>query len=144
MIVTELTLIGAALLAPLSIGASIRGALGLRPAPPVVFLAAALGTVLLGPLADLVMRAMEQLLPDLSLGVVPMLHQIIKQLSPLLAWPVFALLPGIAEELMFRATSASPCPRSVSRRSTSIRTTSRASCRSGSSWPGSARVAGRS
>jgi membrane protease YdiL (CAAX protease family) len=48
------------------------------------------------------MRAMESLLPDISLGVVPMLHQIIKQLSPLLAWPVFALLPGIAEELMFR------------------------------------------
>jgi membrane protease YdiL (CAAX protease family) len=102
MIVTELTLIGAALLAPLSIGATVRRALGLRPAPPLVFLAAALGTVLLGPLADLMMRAMERLLPDMNLGVVAMLHQIIKQLSPLLAWPVFALLPGIAEELMFR------------------------------------------
>jgi membrane protease YdiL (CAAX protease family) len=102
MIVTELTLIGAALLAPLSIGAPIRRTLGLRPAPPIVFLAAAAGTVLLGPLADLLMRAMERLLPDMNLGVVAMLHQIVKQLSPLLAWPVFALLPGIAEELMFR------------------------------------------
>jgi membrane protease YdiL (CAAX protease family) len=102
MIVTELTLIGAALLAPLSIGASIRSALGLRPAPPVVFLAAALGTVLLGPLADVMMRAMEKLLPNMNLGVVAMLHEIVKQLSPFLAWPVFALLPGIAEELMFR------------------------------------------
>ena len=38
----------------------------------------------------------------MNLGVVATLHQIVKQLSPLLAWPVFALLPGIAEELMFR------------------------------------------
>ena len=103
MIVTELTLIGAALLAPLSIGATIRRTLGLRPAPPVVFLAAAAGTVLLGPLADLLMRAMELLLAATSTWASSRCCTRSSSSSRrCVAWPVFALLPGIAEELMFR------------------------------------------
>jgi membrane protease YdiL (CAAX protease family) len=45
---------------------------------------------------------MQQLLPDLSLGVVPMLQDIVRGLPLIVAFPVFALLPGVSEELMFR------------------------------------------
>lgn len=63
---------------------------------------AALGTVALSPVADLLMGLMSEFFPDRTLGSVPMLHDLAQQLSPVLLWPVFALLPGVAEEAFFR------------------------------------------
>jgi membrane protease YdiL (CAAX protease family) len=96
------SLLAVALIAPWVAGLPIRDALGLRPAPPACFVAAALGTVMLGPAADALMRGMETLLPQLNLGVVALLHQLVRDVPLVVAWPVFALLPGLAEELMFR------------------------------------------
>jgi membrane protease YdiL (CAAX protease family) len=57
---------------------------------------------MLGPTADHVMTAMQHALPEWSLGVVPQLNEMVGQLPLWLAWPAFALLPGISEELVFR------------------------------------------
>jgi membrane protease YdiL (CAAX protease family) len=102
MVASACSLAAIACLAPAIAGVPLRLALSLRRAPPLCFVAAALGTVLLGPTADCLMRAMEALLPKLNLGVVSMLHELVRDIPVLLAWPVFALLPGISEELMFR------------------------------------------
>jgi membrane protease YdiL (CAAX protease family) len=102
MVVASGTLIGAALLAPSLAGLPLRSALGLEPAPPVCFFAAALGTVSLGPLADRLMTEMERILPDSGMGVVPFLHDLVRQMPITSAWPALALLPGISEELVFR------------------------------------------
>jgi membrane protease YdiL (CAAX protease family) len=92
----------AALIAPSLSGVPLRRALGLVPAPPSCFFAAALGTVMLGPFADRLMTEMQRFLPDASLGVLPFLHDLVRQLPFIAAWPALALLPGISEELMFR------------------------------------------
>jgi membrane protease YdiL (CAAX protease family) len=91
-----------ALVAPLVSRVPLRAALNLRPAPPICFLAAAAGTVMLGPTADACMRAMEALLPQFNLGVVSLLHDLVREIPVVVAWPAFALLPGMAEELTFR------------------------------------------
>jgi membrane protease YdiL (CAAX protease family) len=91
-----------ALVAPLVSRIPLRHALNLRPAPPSCFIAAAIGTVMLGPTADACMRAMETLLPQFNLGVVSLLHDLVREIPVLVAWPAFALLPGVAEESMFR------------------------------------------
>jgi membrane protease YdiL (CAAX protease family) len=102
MLASTGTLLAVACLAPLSQGLRPREALGLRRASPLVFVAAAVGTVMLGPTADLMMRAMEHALPDMTLGVVPLLNEVVATTPLLLAWPVFALMPGLSEELLFR------------------------------------------
>jgi membrane protease YdiL (CAAX protease family) len=91
-----------AVVAPLVSRVPLRVGLNLRPAPPICFIAAAVGTVMLGPTADACMRAMETLLPQFNLGVVSLLHDLVREIPVLVAWPAFALLPGIAEESMFR------------------------------------------
>jgi membrane protease YdiL (CAAX protease family) len=48
------------------------------------------------------MRAMERALPGMTLGVVPLLNEVVAATPLLLAWPVFALMPGLSEELLFR------------------------------------------
>ncbi len=102
LLASAATLITISLLAPTLAQVPLRRALGLRRAPWSCYLAAAVGTVMLGPTADAMMRAMQELLPDLSLGVVPMLHDLVRDMPVALAWPAFALLPGISEELLFR------------------------------------------
>jgi membrane protease YdiL (CAAX protease family) len=100
--VSAACLIAVALLAPKVSGIPLAQALGLRRAPPSCYAAAAVGTIMLGPTADWLMRTMQRLFPELSLGVVPMLHEVVRGLPLIVAFPVFALLPGISEELMFR------------------------------------------
>jgi membrane protease YdiL (CAAX protease family) len=92
----------AALIAPTLSGVPLRRALGLVPAAPSCFFAAALGTIMLGPFADRLMTEMQRLLPDASMGVLPFLHDLVRKLPLLAAWPALALLPGVSEELMFR------------------------------------------
>lgn len=102
--------------APLLAGIPLPVALNLRRARPICFVAAAVGTVMLGPVADGLMRMMQALWPQFNLGVVEMLHDLVLQVPLLQAWPAFALLPGIAEELLFRGvlqTSAGPGARAI-------------------------------
>jgi membrane protease YdiL (CAAX protease family) len=112
MLASAGTLIAAAYAVPALTGVPVREALGLRPAPPACFVAAAIGTVMLGPTADALMSIMETLWPRFSLGVVPMLHNLVRDLPWLLAWPAFALMPGISEELMFRGLLQNAAARS--------------------------------
>jgi membrane protease YdiL (CAAX protease family) len=48
------------------------------------------------------MTEMARLLPGATLGVVPFLHDLVRDMPLMLAWPVLALLPGVSEELIFR------------------------------------------
>jgi membrane protease YdiL (CAAX protease family) len=95
-------LLATTLFAPQVTGVPLERALGLRRASPIVFALAATATVLLGPTADFMMRLAAKLFPEATLGVVPMLNELVSSTSLLMVWPVFALLPGIAEELAFR------------------------------------------
>lgn len=102
MLASEGGLLLVSILVPLTAAQPVRPALGLRGAPLPVFVAAALGTVMLGPVGDRLMTLFSELFPDLTLGVVPALHEIARNLPLPLLWPTFALLPGVAEELLFR------------------------------------------
>jgi membrane protease YdiL (CAAX protease family) len=102
IVVQGCTLIGLAIAVPALAGLPIAHTLGVRRAPPSCYAAAALGTVMLGPAGDVLMRVMQALAPKLTFGVVPMLHDLVRGLPLIVAFPALALLPGISEELMFR------------------------------------------
>lgn len=67
-----------------------------------VWAAAAVGTFMLGPLADTLMSLMERWAPSSTLGSVPMLQEVARDNPMWLTWPFLALVPGLAEELFFR------------------------------------------
>ena len=99
---SSLMLLAVSLMAPLVSGLQMASVLGLSKARLSVYLAAAVGTFMLGPLGDLLMTTMSQLLPDATLNNVPRLQEMALQVPLWLIWPVFALLPGVSEELLFR------------------------------------------
>jgi membrane protease YdiL (CAAX protease family) len=102
MLASEFALIVVALVVPLAAARPLREALGLYAAPAGVVAATSLGTVMLGPLGDFCMTHFNKTFPSLSLGVVPTLHELAQRLPLVWLWPTFALLPGLAEELLFR------------------------------------------
>ena len=102
MAASGLCLLAVALAVPLVAQLPQPRALGLRSAPLVTYPAAAVGTVMLGPLADTCMSLMEAWLPEATSGTVRMLHALVEGAPLLLVWPFFALLPGVSEELLFR------------------------------------------
>jgi membrane protease YdiL (CAAX protease family) len=102
LLASELGLLLVSLLVPLTRSLPVRESLGLLPASLPLMAAAGLGTVLLGPLGDQLMTTFSAFFPDLTLGVVPTLHDLAQRLPLSLLWPTFALLPGIAEETLFR------------------------------------------
>ncbi|MDH5674242.1 MAG: CPBP family intramembrane metalloprotease [Myxococcales bacterium] len=102
MVASMGAMLGITLLSPLLSGRPLGPSLGLRPAHPASYLAAAAGTIALGPLGDLFMRTAEQLWPDATLDAVPMLRQLVQDSPLLYVWPVVALMPGLCEELLFR------------------------------------------
>ena len=110
MLASSLSLIAVACFAAALSGLPLREVLGLRTAPAACYAAAAIGTVMLGPAADVMMRAMQAVLPGASLGIVPMLHDLVRRIPLAVAWPVFALLPGVAEELLFRGLLQNAAP----------------------------------
>ena len=95
-------LLAVTLFAPLVSGVPMRAAFGLRAAPPAAFLLAGLGTVALGPTGDWLMRLAAELYPSATLGVVPMLNELVQKTPLYVVWPAFALMPGLSEELAFR------------------------------------------
>jgi uncharacterized protein len=102
MVASELGLLLVAVLVPLTAALPVRTSLGLQPVQLPVLLAAAVGTVALGPIGDRGMTWLSELFPDFTLGVVPTLHELARNLPLHWLWPSFALLPGVAEELIFR------------------------------------------
>jgi len=80
----------------------LQSALGLYSGSARVIAAASLGTIMLGPLGDRLMTWFSALFPGFTLGVVPALHELAQRLPLVWLWPTFALLPGLAEELLFR------------------------------------------
>jgi membrane protease YdiL (CAAX protease family) len=102
MLASELALVLVSLITPLVASLPLRDSLALRKDKPSVFLAAAVGTIMLGPLGDTLMSEFARLFPRLTLGVVPTLHELASRLPLLVLWPSFALVPGVAEELLFR------------------------------------------
>lgn len=113
MVASTGTLLLVALLAPVLAGLPFGAALGVRRAPLAAFVAAALGTPLLGPTADAFMQLADVFFPDLTFGVVPLLNEAVAERSLLLVWPAFALLPGLSEELLFRGVLQRAAPRGV-------------------------------
>jgi uncharacterized protein len=102
LLASELGLLIVSLLVPLTRSLPVRESLGLVPASLPLVAAAGLGTVLLGPLGDQLMTTFSTFFPDFTLGVVPTLHDLAQRLPLLWLWPTFALLPGVAEETLFR------------------------------------------
>ena len=99
---TSVVLLLVAMATVLVSGLALREVFVISPAPLSVYAAAAVGTVALGPLADLLMQSMAAFWPQWTLGSVSLLHDLAQQHSVWLLWPFFALLPGIAEEAFFR------------------------------------------
>lgn len=87
---------------PLGLSLSLPRALGLRAIRPATAGWAVLGTLGLSPAADSMMSAMARLFPEMTLGSIPMLHELAQRFPWLVIWPIFALLPGMAEEAFFR------------------------------------------
>jgi membrane protease YdiL (CAAX protease family) len=102
MLASEFALILVSLVTPLMASMALRESLNLEPDRPQVFLAAAVGTVMLGPLGDRLMTELTRHFPSWTLGVVPTLHELASHLPLIALWPTFALVPGVAEELLFR------------------------------------------
>ncbi len=111
MVASAATLLLVVFLAPALSGVPARVALGLHAAPLPVFLATAVGTIMLGPTADALMTLMGAWFPAFTLGTVPALNEAVANMPLALAWPAFALLPGISEELLFRGLLQRAAPR---------------------------------
>lgn len=102
LMASGLALLGASLFAPQVAGVPLARALNLRAAPPGAFVLAALGVVALGLTGDWLMRLAAELYPSATLGVVPMLNELVRATPLFIVWPAFALLPAASEELAFR------------------------------------------
>lgn len=100
--VTEGTLLAAALLPPLLLRRSWVATLGLRLVPWSVFAFAVLGTVGASLTGELMLWLAAQLLPGLTTGALDQLARLMATHPVWVLWPVLALLPGVAEELLFR------------------------------------------
>lgn len=90
--------VGAALLARRRLGE----ALGVRSAPWLAFLAAPIGILALGPTSDGLRRLMQTYLPSLTLGTLEGLDAVARSAPIWMVAPLFAFVPGIAEEVLFR------------------------------------------
>jgi membrane protease YdiL (CAAX protease family) len=99
-------LLGALAVAALATGSSGRGEgraeLGFRGAPVLAVIAGACGIVGLGPTSDLLIRLLRAAAPGLDLGVLNQIDELATGRPFYVIWPLFALLPGLAEETYFR------------------------------------------
>jgi membrane protease YdiL (CAAX protease family) len=102
VVLTGITMLAFALALPLITKVRPREALGLRGAPWPAFIAGPLGIVALGPTSDAVRRLMVQIAPNLTLGTLDDLEAITRAAPLWAAVPLFALVPGICEEALFR------------------------------------------
>lgn len=113
MIASEAAIALVAIVVMLDRTVPVAQAFALGRARASVLVAASLGTILLGPLGDALMTALSTHFPRLGLGIVDALRDITRVLPLWLLWPTFALVPGIAEELLFRGMLQRAAPRGL-------------------------------
>lgn len=91
-----------AFVVPLLAKVPLKRALGLNGAPWVAFLVAPVGMLALGPTSDFLRRMMQELFPWATFGALEGLDQIARAAPIFIVLPAMALVPGFAEELLFR------------------------------------------
>lgn len=99
---TGATMALVAFVIPLLSGTRAKSALGLRGAHWATFLVAPFGILSLGPTSDGMRRLMQAYLPDFTFGTLEGLDQMARSAPWFLVVPAMALVPGFAEELLFR------------------------------------------
>lgn len=102
LVATGLALGGGAALTAVAARVPVAHALGIRGAPWPAFVAAPLGILALGPLSDVLRRAMQIYAPALTFGSLDHLEEVVHSAPVWVVAPLFALVPGISEELLFR------------------------------------------
>ena len=101
-IATEGMLVVAAVAVPLVARAPVYEALGLRRAPVLCFVLGVVGVIAIGPTSDLLVTFAREHIPRLTFGTLEALDHVLADAPVWAAWPVIALAPGVAEELVFR------------------------------------------
>jgi len=102
LVATGVGMAGGSMLVAAAARVPIRQALGIRRAPWPAFLAAPLGILALGPTSDFLRRVMVEIAPHFTFGSLDQLDAAVRGAPLWLVAPLFALVPGIAEELLFR------------------------------------------
>lgn len=102
LIATGLGMGGGAALVVAAARVPVKRGLGIRPAPWPAFVVAPIGILALGPTSDFMRRLMVEFLPDLTLGSLDQLENAVRGAPLWIVVPLFSLVPGIAEELLFR------------------------------------------
>ena len=95
-------LVGAPLVAAAVTKTSYREGVGFRGAHPLTFVLGPIGILTLGPLSDLLVRAMTAVLPDWNMGALESIEQLTQSYSFWALFPFIALIPGFTEEIFFR------------------------------------------
>ena len=80
----------------------VRSGLGIRAAPWPAFVVAPVGILALGPTSDFMRRLMVEYAPNLTLGTLDQLESVVHSAPLWVVAPLFSLVPGITEELLFR------------------------------------------
>lgn len=99
---TGATMAAVAFVTPLLVKVPVKEALGLRGAPWPAFVAAPIGILALGPTSDGMHRFMVEYFPNLTFGALEGLDQIAHAAPIWVVVPAMALVPGFAEEVLFR------------------------------------------
>jgi len=97
-----LGLVGGPMLAAFFSKTSFKEGLGFRGAHPATFVLGPIGILTLGPLSDLLVRAMSALFPDATFGALESIEQLTQAYSFWVLFPFIALVPGFTEEIFFR------------------------------------------
>ena len=105
--VMQLTLVAVSFAVPLLVRVSWREAFGLRSTHALAFVLAPLGAIGLGPLSDLIAQTAVTAWPALDMGNLAMILGIVRASPIWVTLPLVALLPGFAEEILFRGVSSS-------------------------------------
>lgn len=102
LLVIGATMTGGSALTALAARVPVRRALGVRAAPWPAFVAAPFGILALGPTSDFLRRLMQEYAPSLTFNTLDQLDNIVHSAPVWVVAPLFALVPGIAEEVLFR------------------------------------------
>ncbi len=102
LIATGLGMGGGAAIVVAAARVPVKHGLGIRPAPWPAFVVAPIGILALGPTSDFMRRLMVEYAPNLTLGTLDQLEGVVRAAPLWVVAPLFSLVPGIAEELLFR------------------------------------------
>jgi hypothetical protein len=102
IVLTGLTMAGVGALTVVLARVPLEKGLALRRAPWPAFVVAPLGILALGPTSDFLRRLMQAHLPGWTFGTIEGLDAVARSAPIWLIVPAMALVPGFAEELLFR------------------------------------------